>query len=227
MGAGRGDPQPAVVALLSGGRGDRQALKTLFTIRCALSFQLTDCKGPQHTAEPHMESLRQHMQDHMAESTSIEPSEKVVRFRRDIPNSVEIDGTAALELVYQAAELIRGVESRATNMEARARMLVQRAIEKLELAECRVHSAEAEQQAAMAGIHEANIRVHEAEKALKQAESRIAAAESQLSTAELCANTAEMRASDAEKALIRIEDTIRIHLLGQRRDASSNLAAAA
>jgi chromosome segregation ATPase len=173
-----------------------------------------------------MNWLRQHMQGDTTDSTSIKPRENLVRFRRDIPSLGE-SGTAALELVYQAADLIKFVESCAAGMEARAQALVRRAIEKLELAERRVHSAEAEREAAVAGANEASVRVYEGEKALERAEARISAVEAQLSTAELCRNEAETRASEAEKALVRIEDAIRIHLLGKRPDASPNLAAAA
>jgi hypothetical protein len=172
-----------------------------------------------------MEWLRQHKQDHVAQSTSIEPSENVVGFRRDIPNSAR--GTAALELVHQAAELIRDMENRATDRETHAQMLAQLAVDELELAERRVHTVEQERQAALVGLSEAEVRVQEAEKVLEQAESRFSAAEAQLSAAELHASTAETRASEAEMALIHIEDAIRTHLLGQRPDASSNLAAAA
>jgi hypothetical protein len=93
-------------------------------------------------AERHMEWLRQHMQGHIAEPASIEPTGNVVSFWRDPECSAKNEGAEAVELVYQAAELIRGVEKRATDMEARSRALAQRAIEKLELAERRVHSAE-------------------------------------------------------------------------------------
>jgi chromosome segregation ATPase len=174
-----------------------------------------------------MEWLRQYIEDYSEEPASTERSENVMRFRRDILNSVENDGTAALELVYQAVELVRGMENRASDRETSAQRLVQRAIKKLKFAERRVHSAEAEQRAALAGVEEANVRVQAAEQALEQAETRFAAVEALLSTTELRANTAESRANQAEWAIIRIEDAIRIHLLGQRPDAFSDLAAAA
>src|SRR3982074_333396 len=98
--------------------------------------------------EHQTEWLRQPMEDNSDEPASTEPSENVERFRRDIPNSVERDGSATLELLNQAVELIRGLEDRATDMEAHARRLVQRAIEKLEFAERRARSAEAAQRAA-------------------------------------------------------------------------------
>jgi hypothetical protein len=174
-----------------------------------------------------MKWLREHAEYSSDEPASTEPDETVVRFRRDMPNSAADDGSTALELVHQAVELIRGAENRATDLEARAQVIVQQAIERLELAERRVHSAEAQREAALAGIEETNVRAREIEKALKRAKSGLAANEAQLSATELRANAAEARASEAEKTLIRVEDAIRAHLLGQRPDPSSNLAAAA
>jgi chromosome segregation ATPase len=171
--------------------------------------------------------LREHMRNHIADSASIDPTEKVLRFPNASPRSAMIDGAAALDLIYQAAEIIRGIEDRAIAIEARARTLIEDAVKKLQLADIRIQSLETERRAAEARMNEDSVRIQEAEKALKRAESRIAAAEAQLSEAELCARTAETRASEAEKALIRIEDAIRTQLLGQRRAASSNLAAAA
>jgi chromosome segregation ATPase len=171
--------------------------------------------------------LRGHMRDHIANSDSIDQADKVLRFRNAPPCSTENEGEAALDLIYQAAEVIRGIEDRANTIEVRAQCLAQDAIEKLQLAENRIQSLETERRAAEACMSEASVKIRETEKALKQAESRIEAAEDQLSQAELRARIAEKRAGEAEKALIRIEDAICTQLLGQRRAAAGKSAAAA
>jgi hypothetical protein len=171
--------------------------------------------------------IRGHMRDHIANSDSIDQTDKVLRFRNSPAFSTENEGEAALDLIYQAAEVIRGIEDRANTTEARAQCLAQDAIEKLQLAENRIQSLETERRAAEACVSEASVKIRETEKALNQAESRIEAAENQLSQTELRARIAETRAGEAEKALIRIEEAIRTQLLGQRRAASSKSAAAA
>jgi septal ring factor EnvC (AmiA/AmiB activator) len=170
--------------------------------------------------ENHMAWLRQHMRDHIADSGPIDQIEKVFPFPKAPVCSPESEGEAALELVYRAAEVIRGIEDRASVVEARARSLAEDAVEKLQVATNCIESLET-------GRRETEKRIQETESALERAEARIAAGEDQLSQAELRARTAETRASEAEKALIRIEDAIRTHLLGQRRGVSSNLAVAA
>ena len=65
------------------------------------------------------------------------------------------DWLEAIDLVQQAADLIRCKEARAAEIEARAHDLARRAVEQLNLAERRVHSAEAARRAAEAGIEAA------------------------------------------------------------------------
>src|SRR5262249_47441087 len=76
--------------------------------------------------------LRGHMREHLARPASGEPPAKVVNLDRR--------GAAALELVYQAAEAINGIEERANETEARAKSLVRGAIEKLHAAEARIEA---------------------------------------------------------------------------------------
>ncbi len=171
--------------------------------------------------------LRERMRNHIDPADSIEMPDNVFR----IPNApaaqtIYDGGQAALDLIDQVADLIRGIEEHAAQRELRARHLAQDAVEKLHAAEAHIQSVEAERRAVEAGMNEANMRLQELEKTLKRTETRIAAAEAQLSAAELQASAAESRAIKAEKTLIRIEDAIRSQLLRQKREAA-NLAAAA
>jgi hypothetical protein len=175
-----------------------------------------------------MSWLREHMRDHIANRRPIESTEKVLRFPSTFPSATTVeDAQRALDLVCQAAELIRGIEDRASAIEARARDLVEQAVEKLQLAENRIQLLETERRAAEACISDAGVKIRETEQALQQAELRIASAEAQLCQTELRAKAAETQADDAKKALLRIEDAIRTQLLGQRRPATSKSAAAA
>jgi chromosome segregation ATPase len=142
----------------------------------------------------------------------IDQSDKIVQFPDAPARSPEDRGQEALELVYRAAEAIRG-------MEDRARGIAEDAVEKLQAANHRIQALEGERRAA-------EVRIQEAEDALKRAASRIAAAEDRLAQAERIARAAEARATEAEKALIRIEDAVRTRLLGQRRAAGNRTAAA-
>jgi hypothetical protein len=143
---------------------------------------------------------------------SIDQGDKVVQFPDTSGRSAEVRGQEALELVYRAAEAIRG-------MEDRARGIAEDAVEKLQVANARIQALEGERRAS-------EVRIQEAEDALKRAASRIAAAEDRLAQAERAARAAELRACEGEKALIRIEDAVRTRLLGQRR-ATGNRAATA
>jgi hypothetical protein len=103
-----------------------------------------------------------------------EQDENVVAFpRRTEP--VRSDGQSAIDLVYQAAEVVGTLHQNARETEIRAQNLCRTANEKLRLAERRAESAE---------------------NALNLAESRIASAEARLSAAELHAKNAENRAHE-------------------------------
>ena len=94
-------------------------------------------------AENHMEWLREHMRNHIAGAastapTDAKPTDKVLNFRRSSPGPAKGEAMAAVNLVYQAADMISGLQDRATQIEARAGELVKRAIEKLHIAEARI-----------------------------------------------------------------------------------------
>jgi len=134
-----------------------------------------------------------------------EQDEKVLAFpRRTEP--VRNDGQSAIDLVYQAAEVVGTLHQNARETETRAQNLCRTANEKLRLAERRAESAE---------------------NALNVAESRIASAEARLSAEELRAKSAETRAHELERALALIEEAIRTRLLGESQGAYAPRRAAA
>jgi hypothetical protein len=166
-----------------------------------------------------MKQVRRHAEGPLA---AYEPAE-----RRVPPPELPDNGTAALEAVYQAAELVRTLEARATEAETRARASVLQAIEDMKVAKARVLSVEEQRESAMAALEEANSRAQEIEEALRLEELQLADYEIRLSKAELHANSAEAFASETEKTLTCVEAAIRVHLLEQRPESSRDLAAAA
>jgi chromosome segregation ATPase len=169
-----------------------------------------------------MKWLRQHVKGHSDEPAPTEPSEHVVPHR-----TIEADGTAVLALVYQAAELMRNLEDRATDTERQAQAIVLQAIEDLKLAKDRVCSVEAQQESSLAALEEANAKVQEIEDELRRSDALLAAYELRLSTVERLTSGAEERADEAEKVLMRTEDAIRLRLLNPKPAATRDFAAAA
>jgi hypothetical protein len=160
------------------------------------------------------------MRNHIADDSAVESAENVLNFKRP-PYSADNPGVETLDLVYEAAELIRNVGDSAAETQSRAETLAKQAIEMLKIAHARVESAESERRIAQTEIKEfsdrtekaLNIKLQEIEKLMEEADARIVAAEAQLSAAEQRARTAEIRANEAENALRRIEETIRTRIL--------------
>jgi hypothetical protein len=105
---------------------------------------------------------------------SVGRDENVLCFTRP---SVPDSGAAALDLVYEAAEIFRDMEDHARETEARAQSLCKSALERLRLAETRAEAAERERRELTT---EAECKLQDASRALKQAQSRIEAAEDRL-----------------------------------------------
>jgi hypothetical protein len=143
------------------------------------------------------------------------------------PPALQDYGTAALEAVHQAVELIRTIEAGASEVEARARVTALQAIEDMKVAKARVLYVEKQRESVVGALEEANSRALEIEEALRRQESQLADYEIRLSKAEVRANAAEAFASETEKTLTCVEAAIRIHLLEQRPKSSRDLAAAA
>jgi hypothetical protein len=137
-----------------------------------------------------------------------------------IPDS----GTTALNLVYQAAEVFRGMEDRAQETEARAQALCKSAMERLSLAEMRTEAAERAQRELITG---AECKLQDASRALRQAQSRLEEAEDRLTAVEFRAQAAEAEAREAKQALALVEEAIRRRLLCANPAADSRLSAVA
>jgi chromosome segregation ATPase len=178
-----------------------------------------------------MKWLRAPMRKHIADGCAIYPTKNVLSFRDQAyseENSTKTTpGTRALDLVCQAAEIIRNNDDYASEKQARAETLAKQAIEELKIAHARVRSAESERRAAEAEIKELSVRVQEVEKAMERATSHVAAAETQLAAAEQRTRTSEMRANEAENALRRIEEAIRTRILGKIPGGSRRAVTAA
>jgi chromosome segregation ATPase len=148
-------------------------------------------------------------------------SEKVLKFAR--PSAPEY-GATALNLVYQAAEVIGGIEDRARETEARAQSLCRSAAERLTNAEQRIDSCEREKRELLTATE---CRLQDAARALKQAHSRIADAEDQLTALEFRAQAAEADAREARQALSLVEEAIRRRLLCASPEAAGSINAVA
>ena len=115
---------------------------------------------------------------------------------------------AAIDLVYQAAELIQVANNNAVERQAHAEALATQAIEKLKIASDRVQSAESAQRTAEAEKNEFSAKVQALEEALEQTGRRMATVEAQLSIALQRADAAEHRVVEAENALKYIEKAL-------------------
>jgi uncharacterized protein involved in type VI secretion and phage assembly len=160
--------------------------------------------------------------NHMAQCNlraSVGRDENVLSFAR--PPAQDC-GTAALNLVYQAAEVFRDMEDHARETEARAQSLCKSAVERLKLAEQRIEAAE---RARREIISEADCKLQDASRALKLAQSRIEAAEDQLTAVEFRAQGAEAEAREAKQALMLVEEAIRRRLLCASSEADRRSSA--
>ena len=148
-------------------------------------------------------------------------SEKVLKFAR---SSAPDYGATALNLIYQAAEVIGSIEDRARDTEARAHSLCKSAAERLTIAEQRIENAERERRELITAT---DCKLQDALRALKQAQSRIVAAEDQLTAVEFRAEAAEAEAREARQALALVEEAIRRRLLCASPEAIGSLNAVA
>jgi hypothetical protein len=133
-------------------------------------------------------------------------------------------GATALDLVYQAADVFRGMEKQARDTEARAQSLCSSALEGLRLAEMR---AEAAERAHRELIITTERKLQYACRALEQAQSCIEAQKDKLTAVELRAEVAEAEARQAAEALALVEEAIRKRLLRANPDADRRLTAVA
>jgi hypothetical protein len=139
-------------------------------------------------------------------------------------SSVPEGAAIALDLVYQAAEVFRGIDERARETEVRAQSLCRAAAEKVRTAEMR---AEAAEQAHRELFVSADHKLHDASRALEFAQARINAQEDQLAALEFKTQAAEEEAREAKKALALVEEAIRKRLLTTNFTESDCLTPAA
>jgi len=133
--------------------------------------------------------------------------EKILSFARQPAKG---HGTAALNLMQQAAEMFEGMASHARETEARAQSLCKSATERLRLAE---KQRDASERARRDLIKEFNGRLEEMSKAMQRAEKRIVSAEDHALAAEFRAQAAEAQLHKANRELAAIEDMIRKRLV--------------
>src|SRR5262249_25748381 len=116
-----------------------------------------------------MNWLREHMREQLANAPSGDYAENIVHFRAD-NDAPRHEASSALDLVSQAASVIRGIEERAAESEARARALAEAALEKLEIAERRIADAETARMKAEDTLVRLSARLQEAERELARSQ---------------------------------------------------------
>jgi chromosome segregation ATPase len=168
-----------------------------------------------------LEWLQSHMREQISSWTTSEQSETVLNFPRRGFANVARKGRNTLNLVYQAAEVIRNIEDRAKELQARTQDLTEEAIEKLQLAETQIEDLESRQLAVEACINKAQDHLQLATEALKKERARAIAAEKQVAQLEMRARTAEARAKECEDVLARVEEAIRTEILQPRSRAAA------
>lgn len=119
-------------------------------------------------------------------------------------------GASALDLVHQAAEIFKDMETHAREAEARAQSLCESLAGKLLLAEQQRDAAE---RARREVINEFNGKLQDASRALQQAQSHIVRAEERTVAAEFRAQAVEARLHKANQGLAAVEEAIRKRLL--------------
>jgi DNA repair ATPase RecN len=145
----------------------------------------------------------------------IEPTERILRFPRTPQPTATRGYGATLDLLYQAAEVIKGIENHVDETEKCARGIADNAIQKLQLAEKRIEELENEIQAAQACISEARFKIKESDEASKVEGARVEAAERRMCQIEMRARTAEAQVRENANAVARIEETIRAQILAK------------
>ena len=151
-------------------------------------------------------------------AASAEARPNVSNFPLDAAAASRRGSSSALDLMSEAAGVIRGIQERAAVSEARAKALAESALEKLQVAVSRIQSAEAARGAAEETLTRLSASLKQAEQELARTQSRVAATERRLADAERALRAAETRAINAEKAVSQIEDAIRSQLVGLQKD---------
>jgi DNA repair ATPase RecN len=133
----------------------------------------------------------------------------VIRFPLETSATPAKTSNAALNLVYQAAEVIKDIENQAAEVEKTA-------YQKLHVAQKRIEELEAELKSAQVCINEARLKLRESEEITKMERSRLDTAEKRMCELEMLARTAEAKANENANSVARIEEAIRTQLLARR-----------
>ncbi|MGH6672648.1 MAG: hypothetical protein ACRECV_11850 [Xanthobacteraceae bacterium] len=173
-----------------------------------------------------LEWLHKRMRNQFSGPTPIErAAEGLSGFPRRPATAIPPRGRTALDLVEQAAELVRSIEDNATDIETRARSLAEDAIKRLQASEKQIQALEEKHAAAEAHINDVNARLQEAGEAFEKERARVQAAEDLLPRLEMRARAAEARAEECENALSRIEFAIRTKILKEGSSRKGAVAA--
>jgi hypothetical protein len=142
-----------------------------------------------------------------------ERSEGVLPFRAGSPATPTNGCNAALSLVYQAAEVIKDIESQASDAEKTS-------YQNLQIAQKRIGELEAELRSAQICINEARVKLKEANELAKADKSRLDEAERRMCELEMRARTAEVQARENANSVMRVEEAIRTQILSRRQPSN-------
>ena len=143
-----------------------------------------------------------------------ETKERGVRLLSSTPSAnMRRGNSAALELVYQVAEIIEGVENQAAKIEKTS-------YQQLQFKQKRIEELETELRTAQLLINETRAKLKELEEVARAGEARLEAAENKMSELETRANAAEAQAKEKANAVFRIEEAIRTQILAKRLPAN-------
>jgi chromosome segregation ATPase len=143
----------------------------------------------------------------------IRPNERVMRLPGATPTADTRGGSGTvLDLVYQAAAVIKGIENQAIEAEK----TLDQSHQQLQLARKRIEELEAEKRTAELWISEARTKLKESDEAARVERARLEAAERKMCELEMRARKAEAHAKENANAVARIEEAIRTQLLEKR-----------
>jgi chromosome segregation ATPase len=158
-----------------------------------------------------LDRLYEQPSDHVSfESDPIRPNERIVRLQ-GLTQTGDVRGGSGtvLDLVYQAAVVIKDIENQATEAEKTSH-------QQLQLKQRRIEELETELRTAQLLISEARTKLKEADEVARAERARLEAAERRMCELEMRARTAEAQSKENATAVFRIEEAIRTQLLAKR-----------
>jgi hypothetical protein len=138
------------------------------------------------------------------------PKERVLWHLAAAPTADMRGGNGAvLELVYQAAEVVKAIENQAIEAQKTS-------YQQLQFMQRRIEELETELRAAQLLVSEARTKLKESEEVARAQTGRLEAAEKKTCQLEMRARTAEAKARENADAVARIEEAIRTQILEKR-----------